>query len=49
MELGWDGKSSLSRVFRVSAEDTWEEIPVGQAKPLSSPLVYLHLNSLSLL
>lgn len=35
MEGDRDGKSSLRRVFRVSAEDTWEEIPVGQARPLS--------------
>lgn len=35
MEGDRDGISSLRRVFRVSAEDTWEEIPVGQARPLS--------------
>lgn len=35
MEGDRDGKSSLRRIFRVSAEDTWEEIPVGQARPLS--------------
>lgn len=49
MEGGWDGEALLSRVLRVSSEDTGEEILVGQAKLLSSPWVYLHLNSLSLL